>query len=315
MLIFIARRIGIGVVTAFLVLTLIFLAIHIVPGDPVVLLLTSPGSPAPSQEAIQEMRALLGLGDPMFIEYLEYLRDTVVLEFGKSFISGFPVTALIVDRLARSAQIIVFGGVIAVIVGVLLGSLAARGKGAIDSFITMLTTLGIAVPVFVSSVVLILIFAIKLQWLPAGGYAGWSDLGSHFAHQILPAVTLSLPFLANVARITRASILEVEQRDWVRTAQSFGFAPVMIFRKHVLRNASNPVITVVGLQFGKLFGSTVLVEQVFHYPGLSSLLINAILHRDYPVVQGVVIVIALIFITVNIIVDIVYGLMDPRVTQ
>ncbi|GAB3561400.1 ABC transporter permease [Spelaeicoccus albus] len=312
---FISKRIGVGIGLTFLVLTLIFLAIHMVPGDPAAILLSSSGSSAPSPQAIHKMRVLLGLNEPLGVQFWDFLRHTVTGNLGTSYVDGQSVSQAVAERLPRSLELIVFATVIAVFVGVTLGTLAARAGGVIDSVITMLSSIGIALPVFVAGVLLILFFGIQLNWLPAGGYVGWSDPIAHLKLLILPSVTLALPFIANVARMTRSSVLEVQQRDWVRTAAAFGLHPFQVFRKHILRNALNPVVTVVGLQFGKLLGSTVLVEQVFNYPGLSSLLVDGVTHRDYPVVQGIVIVIAVIFITINVIVDLLYGLLDPRVAR
>lgn len=312
---FIARRVGIGIVLTLLVLTLIFFAIHMVPGDPAEILLSSAGSAAPSPEAVHKLRLLMGLDQPLGAQYVQFLQHTLTGNMGTSFTDGQPVMQEIAQRLPRSLELMVFATLIATCVGILLGTMAARLGGVIDSGITMLSSLGIAVPVFVTGVVLILLFATNVHWLPAGGYVGWSSPGEHLKMLVLPAITLSLPFTANVARMTRFSVLEVERRDWVRTAVAFGFSPATVFRKHVLRNSLNPVVTVIGLQFGKLLGSTVLVEQVFNYPGMSSLLVQGVTQRDYPVVQGTVIVIAVLFIAINVIVDVLYSVLDPRVTR
>lgn len=305
-----------GILLTFLVLTLIFFSIHLVPGDPAAILLSSSGSGAPSPQAVEKMRELLGLNLPLGSQYFGFLTHTVTGNLGNSYVTGESVSSEVLVRLPRSLELIVLATAIALVFGVTLGALAARFGGLLDSVISVVTSVGVAVPVFVSGVILILVFSIQFQWFPAGGYVSWQeDPVHHLQLLILPAVTLSIPFTANVARMTRSSVLEIQGRDWVRTATSFGMKDFSVFRKHVLRNSFNPVVTVVGLQFGKLLGATVLVESVFNYPGLSSLLVQGVTQRDYPVVQGIVIVIAVLFIAINILVDIIYGVLDPRVAR
>ena len=161
-----------------------------------------------------------------------------------------------------------------------------------------------------------LLFSISMQWFPAGGYVDFAEdpLGAIWS-LTLPAISLAVGFSAQIARMTRSAVLEVQGQDWVRTATSIGLAPFTVFRKHVLRNSLTPVVTVIGIGFGTLLGSTVLVERVFNYPGMSSLLVDGVTNRDYPVVQGIVIVIALMFILINIVVDVIYGILDPRVRR
>lgn len=313
---FVLKRIGVGLLLVFLVLTLIFGALHLVPGDPAVVLLTSSGSSAPSDQAVAHMRDLLGLDRPLGTQYVSFIGNAVTGDLGTSFVQGSSVSAEIASRFPRSLELIIAAAIIASLVGTFLGALAARAGGIIDTAVTAITSLAISVPVFVTGVLLILVVSLNLGWLPAGGYTSWSeDPIGHVKLLILPALTLALPFTANVARMARSSVMETQRRDWVRTAISLGLSRPTVFRRHVLRNSMTPVVTVIGLQFGKLLGSTVLVESVFNYPGLSSLLIEGVTKRDYPVVQGVVIVIAASFIAINIIVDIIYGFLDPRVAR
>jgi peptide/nickel transport system permease protein len=175
---------------------------------------------------------------------------------------------------------------------------------------------GVALPVFVFGSVLILFFSLELAWLPAGGYASFAaDPVRHLQLLVLPAIALAVGFTSVVARMTRSSVQEMQHADWVRTARSLGLSRSRVFRRFVLRNSLNPVVTVIGLGVGTLLGSTVLVERVFNYPGLSSLLVDAVTARDYPVVQGVVLTIAVLFIAINIVVDVIYGVLDPRVRR
>ncbi|QYM74944.1 ABC transporter permease [Leucobacter luti] len=316
MLAFIAKRLAMGVGLVLLVLTLIFSALHFVPGDPAVLLLSVGDGGAPTPEAIEKVREQLGLNQPLFAQYLHFLGGVFTGDLGDSFKTSQPVLEAIGARLPRTLLLVGFATLLSVVFGVALGALAGRKGGWVDTCVTALSSIGVALPVFVFGAVLILVFSISLKWFPAGGYVDFAeDPGGALWSLTLPAISLAVGFSAQIARMTRSAVLEVQGQDWVRTAKSIGLAPLTVFRKHVLRNSLTPVVTVIGIGFGTLLGSTVLVERVFNYPGMSSLLVDGVTNRDYPVVQGIVIVIALMFILINIVVDIIYGILDPRVRR
>ncbi|GGM34420.1 ABC transporter permease [Microbacterium saperdae] len=316
MLFFILKRVAMGVGLVLLVLTLIFSALQLVPGDPAVLLLSTGDGGAPSPEAVEKLREQLGLNQPLLTQYFSFLSGVFTGDLGESFRTSQPVLEAIGARLPRTLMLVVFATVLSIVIGVAMGAIAARRGGWVDTLVTALSSIGVALPVFVFGAVLILLFSITLKWFPAGGYVDPSkDLLGSLASLTLPAIALAVGFAAQIARMTRSAVLEVQTQDWVRTAKSIGLAPFTVFRRHVLRNSLTPVVTVVGIGFGTLLGSTVLVERVFNYPGLSSLLVDGVTTRDYPVVQGVVIVIALLFIAINIVVDIIYGILDPRVRR
>lgn len=316
MLFFILKRMAMGVGLVLLVLTLIFSALQLVPGDPAVLLLSTGDGGAPSPEAVEKLREQLGLNQPLLTQYFSFLSGVFTGDLGESFRTSQPVLEAIGARLPRTLMLVVFATVLSIVIGVAMGAIAARRGGWVDTLVTALSSIGVALPVFVFGAVLILLFSITLKWFPAGGYVDPSkDLLGSLASLTLPAIALAVGFAAQIARMTRSAVLEVQTQDWVRTAKSIGLAPFTVFRRHVLRNSLTPVVTVVGIGFGTLLGSTVLVERVFNYPGLSSLLVDGVTTRDYPVVQGVVIVIALLFIAINIVVDIIYGILDPRVRR
>jgi peptide/nickel transport system permease protein len=315
-LFFILKRVAMGVGLVLLVLTLIFSALQLVPGDPAVLLLSTGDGGAPSPEAVEKLREQLGLNQPLLTQYFSFLSGVFTGDLGESFRTSQPVLEAIGARLPRTLMLVVFATVLSIVIGVAMGAIAARRGGWVDTLVTALSSIGVALPVFVFGAVLILLFSITLKWFPAGGYVDPSkDLLGSLASLTLPAIALAVGFAAQIARMTRSAVLEVQTQDWVRTAKSIGLAPLTVFRRHVLRNSLTPVVTVVGIGFGTLLGSTVLVERVFNYPGLSSLLVDGVTTRDYPVVQGVVIVIALLFIAINIVVDIIYGILDPRVRR
>lgn len=313
---FILKRCAIGLGLVWIVLTLIFLALHLVPGDPAALLLGGEGGGAPTPEAIAEVRAQLGLDQPLLVQYGNYLLGVLQGDLGTSFRDGSSVSGFIAQRLPNTLELVLLAAIIAVVVGVPLGALAARRGGVVDSGISVLTTLGVAVPVFVIGTIFVLVFALQLRLFPAGGFVAFADdpLG-HLTRALLPSIAIAIGFAAVLARMTRSSVLETSGQDWVRTATSMGLSRPVVFRRHVLRNSMNPVVTSFGLEVGTLIGSTVLIERVFNWPGLGTLLVDGVLQRDYPVVQGVVIVISVLFILINIVVDISYGFLDPRVRQ
>ncbi|MFT4029897.1 MAG: ABC transporter permease [Protaetiibacter sp.] len=308
---FLIRRLASGIVLIFAVLTLIFLAIHTVPGDPAYQL--AGGDSGVTEEGIERIRQDLGLDRPILVQYVDYLGGVLRGDLGTSFTSGIAVTESIMKRLPATLELIAVAAIIAVGLGVPFGAWAARRRGSVDAAMSALTSLALAVPVYVVGALGVYLFAVTLRLLPAGGLDPLTDPVDHLRSLVMPAVALALGFLAIVARMSRASVADTLERDWVRTATSIGLSPRRVYRRHVLRNSLTPIATVIGLEVGSFLGSSVIVERVFNYPGLSSLLIDGVSGRDYPVVQGVVIVISLLFVVINTIVEIVYGILDPRV--
>lgn len=311
---FLLKRLATALILVFVVLTLIFLAVRMVPGDPAYQL--AGGDAGVTQEGIDRIRDELGLDDPLWEQYSAYLGGVLSGNLGTSFTTRQPVMQSILHRLPATLELIAVAAMIAVVIGIPLGIWAARRRGAADTFVSSATSLALAIPVYVVGAVAVLLFSVTWGVLPAGGLTPFQEdpLG-HVRSLILPASSLALAFIAIVARMTRTSVIETFDRDWVRTATSLGVGRHQVFRRHVLRNSLTPVITVIGLEIGAFLGSSVIIERVFNYPGLSSLLIDGVTNRDYPVVQGVVIVIATLFILIILFVDIAYGLLDPRARQ
>lgn len=313
MILYVGRRIAVGLVLLMLVLTMVFTALHLLPGDPATQILASDGA-TPSPEAIAELRARLGLDEPVLSQYWDFVRGFFVGDLGRSYVHDTSVTSEIFTRFPRTLELVLLTTLMSVLIGVVLGALAARFRGWIESLVTTLASIGVAIPPFVGASALIFFLSLQARIFPAGGYADWSDdPGKHIMVLILPAVSLAIGFSAIVARMTYAAVLDVQHQDFVRTATSLGLSPGRVFVRHVLRNSLTPVATVIGLHFGLLIGGAVLVERVFNFPGLSSLLIDSIVQRDYPVVQGIVIITAASVIIINILVDILYGFLDPKV--
>jgi peptide/nickel transport system permease protein len=308
------RRVGISLVLVWVVATVVFLAIHLVPGDPAEMLLTQGGA-SPDPATVADLREQLGLNRPLWQQYAENMLRLLHGDLGKSMQDDSPVAEEIGRRLPRTLELIAAAGLFSVVIGIPLGTFAAmRRNGAFDRAASGLAGLSQAVPVFVIGTLMVMVFAQMLRWVPAGGYVPLTqNPGQHFLLLSMPALTIAAGLSAAVFRMTRAAVLEVMLRDYVRTARAKGVAPWRVLLLHVVRTALMPVVTVLALQLGTLLGGTVLVEYVFNWPGLSGLLVSAVNARDYPEVVGIVLVISVLFVALNLAVDILYGLLDPRV--
>lgn len=308
---YVIRRVLQAVVLVFASATLVALMIHLIPGDPVSTILGDNYT----EEQAQTLRDELGLDEPVWVQYGNWLADIAQGDFGESLTSGRGISGDLASRLPRTLELIALSTLLALIVGIPAGVLAAQHRNrATDVILSFLALIGISVPVFVIGTMFALIFGIQLDILPTSGYASISeDPLEHLKRVILPAVTLAILMAAVVIRMTRSSLLEVLGEDYVRTARAKGLEGRIVLFSHALRNALIPVITVVGLQMGNLLGGMVLVEFIFNWPGLSTYLINGINQRDYPVVQAVLLVIAVLFITLNLLTDLLYAVIDPRI--
>ena len=285
---------------------LVFAMTWLTPGDPVVALLgeTAQGI---SAEAREDLRRQLGLDRPWPVQYLEYVTGLAQGDLGTSIRSRRPVVDEVLDRLPATAELALAGLAIAVVVGVSLGVAAAvRKRTWVDALAIAVALVGVSVPVFWSGFLLMLVFALELGWLPASGRGTWQ-------HLVLPALTVGISSAAFIARITRGAVLETLGQDYVRTARAKGVAARRVVVRHALRNALLPIVTVVGLQLGGLLGGAVLTETVFAWPGVGRMLVDAILARDLPLVQGSVLVVSLLFILVNLTVDLSYAAINPKV--
>ena len=311
---YVLRRIGVSIVLVWVVATIIFLVLRLIPGDPAEMLL-SAGGVAPDPAQVAELRERLGLDRPWLLQYREFIGRLLRLDLGSSMQDDKPVLAEIARRLPRTIELILAATLLSVLIGVPLGVKAALGRdGRLDRALLTLTSLLLSVPVFVTGTILVLVFAQKLRWVPAGGFVELhQDAWTHLKILAMPAATIALGFTAVVFRMMRTTTLEMLDRDWVRTARAKGLAERRVVRRHVVRNALGPVLTVIGLHMGTLLGGTVLVEYVFNWPGLSGYLVRAVEARDYPEVQGIILVISTLFVALNLAVDLLYAALDPRV--
>lgn len=314
MLAFAARRLVVSAGLVWAVASLVFLVIHLIPGDPAELLL-SQGGIAPDPAAVEELRDRLGLNLPLWTQYLDYMGGLLRGDFGLSLQDEHPIVDEIVLRLPRTLELVGMAGLISIVFGVPLGIAAGlRAGGMLDRILSAWAGLALSIPVFVVGTLTVLVLAQQLKLVPAGGYVPFArDPGRHMLLLMMPAGTIAVGLGAVVFRVMRASVLEVLERDHVRAAQARGVSPAAIIRRHVLRNALTPVVTVVALHLGSLLGGTVLVEFVFNWPGLSGYLVRSVESRDYPEVMGIVLVISALFVLLNFVVDLLYAVIDPRV--
>lgn len=312
--VWLAQRLGIVLALAWLVATIVFLALHMVPGDPAELLL-STGGISPDPAAVAELREKLGLERPLLVQYGTFLGGLLRGDLGASLVDDYPVLSEIALRLPRTLELILAGTLLALTIGVPAGVYAALYRGGrFDRIASGITALLLAVPIFVVGTLLVLLFAQTLRLMPAGGFVPFTqDPVQHLKLLTLPAIAVAKGLAAILFRMTRAAMLDALGNDYVRTARAKGLAPGRVLFVHVLRNALNPVITVLGLQMGTLLGGTVLVEYVFNWPGLSTPLLRAVEGRDYPMVVGIVLTISVLFLLINLAVELIHAALDPRI--
>jgi ABC-type dipeptide/oligopeptide/nickel transport system permease component len=307
---YIVRRLLLAVPTLLMVLTVVFVLIRIVPGDPA---LTILGDQA-SQEAIRELRTRIGLDQPLYAQYVDFLGHAVQGDLGNSMVSGQPVLKQVFEVMPYTVELTVAAIVLGVVIGLPCGVLAATRRNRFGDYATrILSLLGLSFPSFVSAILLILVFAIHLGWFPVITASDLTHPLTRMRNLVLPAVCLGSIMAAYVTRVTRSSMLSVLGEDYVRTARAKGLPRGVIIWRHALRNALIPVSTVVGLYLGILIGNSVLVEVVFARPGLGKLIVGALSQRDYTLLQGLMVVYAFIIVLVNLLTDLTYGLVDPRV--
>ncbi len=311
---YLLRRLGASAALLLVVATILFFSIHLLPGDPVLLILGGDAA-QPTPEQIAVVRAKLGLDKPLWLQYLSWLQRVSQGDLGRSLVDDRPVARDLANRLPRTLQLVIPATLLSTAVGVSLGMFAARRRGRLaDPLASSTALLGFSMPVFVVGMLLVAVFSITLGWLPPTGYVPFGeDPVGFLRHLILPALALSAAPMAITMRMTRSSFLEQGALDYVRTARAKGLPEPVVAWRHVLRNALLPVVTVVGLQIGGMFAGAVLVEYIFSWPGLNTLLLNSISTCDYPIIQGVVLLAAVLFVFVNLATDLCYALVNPRI--
>jgi peptide/nickel transport system permease protein len=311
MIIFIVRRLVQALPVMFLATVGVFLLLHLLPGDPAALMAGSDAPPA----TIDFVRHDMGLDQPLPVQYLVWLGHVVRGDLGKSITSKLPVSQLIGQRAPATIELALAGELLTIIIALPLGVIAAvKQRSPVDWAVSTITSVGLAVPNFWLGILMILLFAVALGWFPPGqrGDLGRDPLGE-LKFLVLPAFTLALPLAMNLSRLTKASVLEVLYEDHVRTARAKGLADTAVVQGHVLRNALVPIVTAIGLDIGRLLGGALIVETIFAWPGMGTLMLTAVGNRDYVIVQACLLLLVAVFIIVNLLADISYGFLDPRI--
>lgn len=301
---YIGRRLLGAIPVLWGVATLVFVIMRLLPGDPAALMLSEAGG---SAQAIAELRAELGLDESLLTQYGRYLTRLAQADLGTSLFTQRSVAVTISEQLFSTIELAIAAILVATALGLTLGVVAAvRHNSWLDTFVMAISVAGISTPIFWSALLLIWLFAVILDWLPATGQGG-------AGHLVLPALVLGFASAGAITRLVRASLLEVMDQDFVSTARAKGLAESVILFRHTLKNAFIPVISIIGLQFGFLLGGTVVIETIFSRPGIGNLLVNAILWKDLPLVQGIVLLVALVYTLVNLATDVAYAYLDPRI--
>lgn len=311
MLAYVIRRLLSTVVVMAIVAIFVFLLLHLSPGDPAAII---AGDNATSEQ-IDAIRQKLGLDDPLPVQFIRWVSHVVQGDLGISIFSNEPVLKLVGQRLEPTVSLALTTLLVAVTLAVTFGVIAAWKAGTwVDRLLMVISVVGFSVPVFVVGYLLIYLFAIELRWLPVQGYTPIAEgLGGWARNLVLPSVALGLAYVALIARITRASMLDVLSEDYIRTAKAKGVANNSMLLKHALKNAGVPIVTVIGIGVALLISGVVITETVFNIPGIGRLVVDAIAKRDYPIIQGVILIFSGVYVLVNLLVDLSYTLIDPRI--
>ncbi|MBX5446180.1 ABC transporter permease [Sphaerobacter sp.] len=301
---YLQKRLLLAIPTIMLTSIVVFLMLYLIPGDPASIYL---GDKTATPERLAEMRHIMGLDRPLYVQYGDFVWKALHGDLGRSLQTGQPVSKEIRDRLPNTAALAIAAMALAIVVGVGLGILSGLNRNSwLDTVSMSVALVGVSVPIFWLALLLIMLFAVRLQWFPATSQPGLRGL-------VLPAVSLALLSAATLARLVRSSILEVLQQEYLTTARAKGLRRAAVVLRHAIPNALIPVITVIGLQFGSLLSGAVITETVFARPGLGKLVVDSIQNKDFPVVQGVILVLATIYVVINLLVDVAYAVIDPRI--
>jgi peptide/nickel transport system permease protein len=307
---YIIKRLLLAGITLLAVLTLIFFIVRIVPGDPARVVLGEQAT----MEAIEAMRARLGLDQPLWVQYARFLRGALSFDVGTSMVTGAPVLKVIGEVLPSTLELSAAAMVLGCILGIPLGIWSAVRRNRItDYVIRVASLLGLSFPAFVSAILLLLAFAISLRWFPVMSSGNSTTVADHLRQLALPAINLALIFAAYITRVSRSAMLEILREDYMRTAVAKGVPPLVVICRHGVRNALIPVVTVTGLYLGILIGNSVLTEIVFNRPGLGKLIVGSLAQRDYTMLQGLMVVYTMIVVVVSLATDLAYGFIDPRI--
>jgi ABC-type dipeptide/oligopeptide/nickel transport system permease component len=300
---YIVKRILSAIPVLFIVVTAVFFAFKLIPGDPAIMYAGEQADP----ETLERIRHEMGLDRPVLVQYTQYISRLVRGDLGKSFVVKKPVAGEVLYRFQNTLKLSVVAIIIAILAGIAFGLISAiKYETGVDYFFTVLSISGISIPVFWLAMLLMYVFSVRLRLLPMAGSASWKNF-------IMPSICLAAYSVAFITRMTRSALLELMGDDFVRTARAKGVKERLVLFRHILRNALIPIITIVGLRFGYMLGGAIITETVFAWPGMGRLLVMSVKHRDIPMIQGCLLVFAVSFVLVNLIVELIYGVVDPRV--
>jgi len=305
MLEYLGKRLVQFVPVLFLMSVMVFLIMYLLPGDPAMLALL--GQSATSVEHMERLREEMGLNDPIYVQYGRYLAGAIRGDLGTSARFRKPVTAVVLEQFPATLQLSIVGMSIALVLGLAIGTAAAIWRYSwVDTVGMFVALIGVSTPIFWSGLMAIFLFAFRLGWLPSTGTGGWEGM-------VLPAFTLGLVATGTIARLTRSGLIEVMSQDYIRTARAKGLGEWLVISHHAMKNAMIPIVTIVGLQFGGMLSGAVITETVFSRPGIGRLMVSAILWEDYALAQGAILLVAICFVLVNLMVDVSYAWLDPRI--
>jgi peptide/nickel transport system permease protein len=311
MIVYILRRLGATFIVMAVVALVVFSLLFLTPGDPAAVI----AGDIATDDDIRRIRAKLGLDEPFLVQFGGWVWRLLHGDLGTSIFTNLPVTTLIGQRVQPTVSLTLCTLVVAVLIAVPLGVIAAAKAGSwVDRCVMGFSVLGFSVPVFVLAYMLIIVFSVELEWLPVQGYRPLSEgLWPWLSHLILPSIALGTVYMALIARITRAAMLDVLSQDYIRTANAKGLAPRAVLTRHALKNAGVPIVTVIGIGIALLISGAIVTETVFAIPGIGRLTVDAILRRDYPIIQGVILLFSAVYVLINLLVDLSYRLFDPRI--
>ncbi len=312
MLKYLATRLALTIPTFLAVLTLVFFVVRVIPGDPA----TAALGDYASQEAVEALRERMGLNEPLYMQYFQFLGDLARGDLGKSMITGKEISGMVKQVLPYTLELTLSAIIVGALLGIPIGIHTARNSNTLVDYIGRITSLaGLSVPAFYLGILVMLLFAIKLKWFPAVGGGDLSDWKSNLSHLALPSLTLGLIMTASVTRLTRSAMLNVLNEDFIRTARAKGLSERVVVFRHALRAALVPIVSIIGIWAANLIADSVLTETVFARPGLGKMLVGAIMQRDYTALQSVMVIYTGFVVIINLLTDLVYSLVDPRITH
>jgi len=308
---YVLRRIAVSMITIFLVFTIVSLIMYIIPGDPAYIILGDSATP----ETVAALRSSLGLDRPLFTQYYDKLKGFMRFDFGKSLYNNRPIGPELANRLGRTFELIIVAMILSSLIGIPLGIWAASSTKFSDLLISAFSIIGLSLPSIVAGPVITFLLGVKWKIFPSSGFVSpETNLSGHILYLVMPVLSLVFFTIGIITRMTRSCVLDNIRKDYARTARAKGLTKTQVLFKHILKNSFIPIVTLIGMRMGMMFAGTVITETIFNWPGLSTFLIEAAYRRDYPVLQAVVLTVAFVFVFLNLLVDLILGFLNPRIS-